>query len=176
MIDLKWLPSDEAVQAEVERQAGHRAQIAALDAQIKAIQARSAEARALLDKRPEWASDYGWMTARQQLRGWEAAARSQHPLYLDGDRVREARNGCLYWMGSSSPGQRYERDGDRIGTRPRIDIAPHDQSRSRDRTGINPSSWPDSVSAYTSLPQRYGVRSRTRSPYGKPASCGRWAS
>lgn len=116
MIELKWIPTADAVSAEVQRQAGHRAEIAALDAQIKALQARKSEVSAALDKRPEWASDYGWMTARQQLRGWEAAARSQHPLYLDGDYVGEARNGCLYRLpgSSGSRGDRYQRDGDRL--------------------------------------------------------------
>ena len=116
MIELKWIPAADAVSAEVQRQAGHRAEIAALDAQIKALQARKSEVSAALDKRPGWAGDYGWFTARQQLRTWEAAVRSPHPLYMDGERVREARSGCLYDLGSGSGsrGERFQRDGDKV--------------------------------------------------------------
>ena len=116
MIELKWIPTADAVSAEVQRQAEHRAEIAALDVQIKEIQARKSEVSAALGKRPEWAGDYGWMTARQQLRAWESAARSSHPLYLDGGRIYELRSGCLYGCGggTGSRGERIQRNGDRV--------------------------------------------------------------
>lgn len=117
MKELKWIPTDEAVTAELERQAMHRAELAVLDAEIKKLQARRAAANAALLQQPAWAGGvFNLFAARHQLDVWQAAARSPHPLYLEQEEVRELRSGCLYALkeGTTSKGTRVSREGDRV--------------------------------------------------------------